>query len=341
MKQQLYWEIGVPGRMLVKSEQEALELVNKNLRLTNLYTTVYKYTALNPNDSRRPDYNTAIVDKMFFDFDQKQCDCVAEALKLVESLNKNDIKHETVFSGRGVHVLPHVKLIDYKYKKEALLSSQKFLVEKLSLFADTQALGRLAQLRRLPNTFNFRAGRFCVNITDEELAKGFDFLCELAKKQRLGFKHTTGNNSLDISKFDKQLEFNGSAYENNMQEKYYAPLLEGKRKIPIPPFLMNAVDSNNWDRSKGHITRFLLILWIREHGVALEDCAKMLEKMLSAEEYKHCINEVPGKKFGQIEYVYGRSRGYNALFFPSIAYISMQGFELSDTDIEMIQELYL
>lgn len=338
----MFFEIGLPHRIIVDSEEKALDIINKNLLTHNIYFTVYRFKELKENG--KINYDSGVINKLFFDLDEN--DCFEDAKRLHEYLSKKNIFHSIFMSGRGMHIIIYTTT-NVKNKKDAVFNSQNYFIKKLDLNVDKQVLGDLARLRRVPNTFNLKAKRFCVPITGEELMNlNSEEIYNLAKCQRF-FNSVIGGKLFNLEHFDTKIKTrngNDSLKYNiesiSLKISNEINLLNGiTRNIEMPEFLFNLLKSRkwHWNKENGWRVRALIILWLRDKGLNIFECEEILKKFLTAEEFYHCKNVER-----QIEYLYKRDiSSPNPMVFPTVNWLLANGFELTENDVKMVNEFYL
>src|SRR3990167_10955340 len=100
-------EIATPKRRIVFNWKEMKDVIDKYNGKMSLYTTVYSFDKIDKKDKYGKIFylgvpSTAVIDKLFFDFDKS--DCYEKMLKFHLYLKKLDIMHCINFSGKGFHV---------------------------------------------------------------------------------------------------------------------------------------------------------------------------------------------------------------------------------------------
>lgn len=132
-----------PPRQLMRNMKEFLDYVNiYNGKKKAVYTSIYTFQQVNENN--KPNYDTAEIDKIFFDFDDKSCESWKECNVLHEHLLKENIKHVIVMSGRGYHLYIFTHPIYSKIPKHCIYNSQHHFISLLNLTVDAQVIGNPA-----------------------------------------------------------------------------------------------------------------------------------------------------------------------------------------------------
>jgi len=197
--------MGNPKQSIVYTKEQRDEYVKQYIKKTDLYISVYKFIQIKEN-GRSAVSSTAVVDKVFFDFDTDNW--LNDLLNLHKWCMKRDILHRCHCSGRGGHVFIWIKR-GLQNKKKALANFQRGICEELGLTIDNRIVGDIARIFRYPNSYNFKAKRFCVPLSRllmyrhdsgyEKLTEEIVF--EYAQQQR--FENPwMGSKLLDISEYD-------------------------------------------------------------------------------------------------------------------------------------------
>ncbi len=344
----MYFEICVPARITFSDVDEAVKFINNNLKVTSLYTTVYKFTKL--NELGKIIYNTGIIDKLFFDFDSKKQDFLEHTKKLCKHFLNNNIKHVNYLSGSGFHILPSVEVKELRNKKAAIFNAQKHFGNLLKITLDSQTIGRTDQERRIPNSYNFKAHRWCVPVTCDELQSlNLEQLYALGERQRFNINNISGEELLDITKFDREIitreqidlymrEIDVSIGENDIL------FINGTDKqIEIPPFIKSIMDVSRqeWLYEVGHSNRAIVMLWLFYNGLDLNEVLNVMRECLTQGEFKHMMKQ--GGSYGsQAHYIYSRlakNNSTNPLFFPNISTLIAKSYTLNSKDVAMIEDL--
>jgi len=339
-------EVGNPNRVVVKSKEEFLEFVKKNLPFFNLYSSVYHFEKLNDFNGRiRPDYNSAVVDKIFLDLDGEKA--YDYAIIIHEFLESKKIYHLITFSGGGFHIYIFTKPIDNESgdkKRMYLAAFCNYLEAKLDVRVDPLTIGDLTQMARIPNTYNFKRKKWCIPLT-EKLLYSKPLTLYYAEKGQLPTYELFGSKYVDITKLPPK--YYTTVFSNYTPSISYSEVeqilnsidWEKELKIPIylPPLIKKLIAKHKvmWDKKNGYWDRYIIILWFRENGLPLRETIKILKYILTPEEFKHCVM-LEKQPF----YIYSRQLGPNALFFPSTEWLEGRGYDLTEEDREAISNLY-
>lgn len=289
----MIFEVGLPRR-ICETKKEAVEFINKYNGIKALYRTVYDFDSMNEN---KINYNSAIINSLFFDFDGE--DCWKEANKLHQFLLKEDIKHKLIMSGRGYHIFVYTELYRPKNSKSCIYNGQHYFIDLLNLKCDMSIVGDIARLCRISNTYNIKAKLFCIPLTKDQFKSGDEVIKIVARKQHFIKDIFIGNKLFDIKKFDHKADkteniIDISKFESNLNVDYISA---------SPDFIKQllAKEEHGWN------DRFLIIMYFKERGCTRQEVLEILKTHLSERKFKHCIYEER-----QLQYLFER----NDLVFP-------------------------
>jgi len=324
-------EIGTPKRRMCKTKEEYLDYIRHAIRLTNLYTTVYNFSEL----IRFPfyqkiDYDSAIVDRLYFDCDFKvkgeEVDGYISMLKLHEWCEENgNIKHQCYFTGSAYSVILAVTHDGLENKRGAVYNAQQALLDKLDIVTDPQVMGDLARITRIPNTFNFKktARRYAIPLKEEQIYLGDKVIREIAKKQQFGVK-PMGTGTFNITDFDcapvrkAPVDVSTFSFDDVSDD---AKEILGKFEN-APPCVKRMLA----DEDLGYNARRILIVWLRDQGLLLDETMAVLKETLSDRKYKHSVFEER-----QPQYLYRRMLD---MYFPKCRSIADRGYCDCETENE-------
>tara|TARA_Y100000310_G_scaffold267782_1_gene279979 strand:- start:11600 stop:12610 length:1011 start_codon:yes stop_codon:yes gene_type:complete len=298
-----------PPRRIVNSMDEFYNWVNKhNGMKRDLFTTVNSYTNHELRDGRvMVGEKDIAIEKLFFDFDGLHT--YGEVVKLHKFCMDKDVKHCVVFSGGGFHFYIFVRdnLID---KKSTVLTTQLLLSNKLNLHSDKQCLGDIRRITRIPNTYNFKRGKFCIPLSKEQLVSGIDSIRELANKQNFVERYIYGKKVLNIKHFDTQDRmFRGLPTNLSLGKD-----IKLNSDLPLPPCIKHMLK----DKQPKWKERGWILLYLRDYfGLFLEESIDFLKKNITHQKFHHCMVD----ENNQPRYIYERED----LFFPSIQTFQQEG----------------
>ena len=282
----MIFELGPPRRTFT-DKLEAVKFINKyNGMKKAVYKTVYKFEEMN---GIKPNYNSAIIDRLFFDFDKENA--YEEAKRFHLYLLGENIKHTLTMSGRGYHIF--VKTIQYKpqYSKSVIYNAQHHFIDKLELHCDHQVVGDNARLCRVPNTYHTKAKRFCIPLTKEQFYMGDKEIKVFANKQNFVKEKEIGENLFGIRQFDFE---NENEFKIEFEDCYVCE--DCDLKI-LPDLIKNLL-------LKGDLKwreRYIVILYFKDLGYTMEEVKNILRKYLTEKKFKHCVYEER-----QLQYLFER-----------------------------------
>lgn len=308
-------EMGFPMRNgIVYDLREFIEKINKYNGISTVFTSLFSFDYIKSNG--KPDYDSAKIQHIFFDLDNGNS--LESLRKIHKYLMTKNLRHVIFFSGGGFHAYVATKYPQIlKNKKSAIFNAVVDIADQLKLKIginedsdiDAHAIGNLAQLVRVPNTFNLKRKRFCIPISELDLTLTFEEIRDLAKKQRLAVE-IYGDNYLNLEEYDREPveridfpvgEFSGEIGIDKIDVEKFPPCIK---------FLL----------TKGlikHRERYLIIVYCKEMGIPIKDTIMILRKYLSPKTFNHCIREER-----QPIWVYRR----NDLFFPSCQRLQEEGY---------------
>lgn len=289
----MIFEVGLP-RKLCNATKDAIDFINRCNGIKAVYKTVYKFESM---IEKKPDYNSAIIDRLFFDFDSKEC--WNETNKLHKELLKDDIKHTLTMSGKGYHVFIFTNEYKPRNSKATIYNAQHHFIDKLNLDCDRQVVGDNARLHRVPNTFNNKSKRFCIPLTQEQFYSGDEVIKAAAQKQNFISNKIIGTKLFNILEFDKDIKF-----KDEFDIKLIVNDNENANYMKECPQMIRELLLKNdacWKE------RYIIILYFKEVGYTMEEVGKILKDNLSEKKYRHCIREER-----QLQYIFER----DDLIFP-------------------------
>lgn len=174
------------------------------------YVSVYAFEIYEGN----PLYRSAVINTSFFDFDCKENPQLAfnDALKFYREMDRRRIKPRLYFSGsKGIAAYLDFEPVALEpwLKRLALESFQRNLMHKLNIGTmDTQPIGDLARISRIPNTKHQSSGLWCIPVTIDEIEKGVEYVKGLATAPRRLQIEINSDNSMPevLIRFAKHIE---------------------------------------------------------------------------------------------------------------------------------------
>jgi len=293
-------------------------LVNLYNGRTNIYYSIYSFTQI--YSYREPDYESARIDKIYFDIDIQDmpsgphhlngnyAHLYRQAMKLHQFLWERDLAHTIIFSGGGFnfYVFASQKHI-IKHKKDCLWRVHRWFLHELAPikvvkpgeenlwpYIDSTVIGDVAQIARVPGTFNKNRGRWCVSLTREELLSGMDVIFDIASKQRDGFV-VVGNKLFSLKPFDRPVQKTRLAFIDSNKKRVgeknqsvFEYLSEvGIELEEIPTCIEHFLNTPKLNYNE----RWALIVWLMDNMLTLEETCQVLYHVLDPVYFAHCVSQ--------------------------------------------------
>ena len=307
----IYFKVGFPRQKILKLDKEGRNFFKESIKrlngLTNIYRSLYDFVDY-------PGADTAIIDKVYFDFD---CDgddpsrCQRDVKKLSDYLSDEGFSYSIFFSGNGFHLFLYTEKIlssELQNPKAALANVWDFYVEKLNINVDEKPRGDVVRICRVPNTVNKKTGRFCIPLFPSELELSRREIFELAQKPR----KSVASYRVDGTKKVCLKEFDGRKEERNYS---YTEIEDAEdietSELPLCTWAMLK------DGDCDYRERFAIITALRDLCFSKKDTIKVLRKYLKEGRFVHCIRDER-----QVDYLFER----DDLSFPSCDTIKDLGF---------------
>lgn len=270
--------------IFVYNNEERDAYVRKYIKKCDLYVSVYAFKHV--EESGYPDRSSAVIDKIFFDFDGDNW--LEDAKKVHVWCAERNVIHRTHFSGRGGQAFIFIDP-DVENKKEAVGNFQRYMKTTLGLDLDKKVIGDTSRIFRYPNTYNFSAMRYCIAFPPAWLDNGLtiDYLRKKATKQQ-HFDPWCGEELLDLSEFDVpdllycdeevNVNFDPESISDSVKTDYpqFPPCVQSWMSTPV-------IDDE---------TKFLLAVYLKDQTAvpdmfSPQDIASVLKSCLSTGEYNH------------------------------------------------------
>lgn len=283
-----------PRRLKVYSQDDINYFVNIYNGKKDLYQTVYNYEDV-------IDINTAIVDKIFLDFDYKSdMKFLHDVRTVAQYLYDNDYLFYIRFSGNGFHIFILLDNNKLKNPKNAIKNYVKFLHKKTKTESDPAVIGDLRRVVRIPNTLNLKHKNkqyYCIPITfDELINKSYEDIRLSAKNPRdTNVDFINGHRLLDIVEWDT----NFITQNKHTEQKI---IMNTEINNDIPP-CVEALMKNPMLNNAGRIQ---VILFFRDLGYTKVEVENILHNFLSEEKYNHSVFEEK-----QIDYLFEKDYIFN------------------------------
>lgn len=284
MENKLYREFGRPKRIFCDNKIELIKLINRYNGRTNCYKTVYGFKkAFNHSYRSIPNYDTAVIDRIFMDFDEPNS--YEKMLRAHHKLLKEHIMHYVIFSGGGYHIYALTLIENIINKKPAL----KRCALKISEEQDMQVTGDLARISRIPFTFHMENRVWCTPLTEKEIMKGDKYIREMAKDLNLCPKKPEyfGNKKIKLSNYDYPAEMNEFVNSietielkmdfnlNDIEMEYLPPCIQIPMLKEIP----------------GYEERKLYFMYIKSCGLKVNDAISLVKDTWCEKKKDHSFRE--------------------------------------------------
>jgi len=131
---------------------------------SSLYTSLYSFDDLTREKSGRPNYDSAIMDCAWWDFDSNEehtMESVRDDVATLISRLSGDVR--LVFTGRGFHVYqPFIESVRGREWAHRLDRYERSMADGLNTL---DGVGYPERLTRIPDTYNTKRGRWCVTVS--------------------------------------------------------------------------------------------------------------------------------------------------------------------------------
>ncbi len=289
-------EVAIEGHRfkLVYSLKELKEFMLK-YNNQNQYTSLYAFNIIN---NKKPKYDTAIIDKVFFDIDLKtqqneEINIIKQTLILYNFAIKHKYTFSLNFSGRGIHFYIYTKDIQLNNKKYALYNFSNFVKEQTQIPFDTTSFGDLARETRLLGSINRRSNKYVIPLTKEDLEKGIEYIQDLANnKIDLTQKYIIQNTLLDLKEWDTDKQQNRNIQQRDYNIKYETQKYNIKDN-EMSLFIFNKFIEKfpcikaifeNYGKDKktaGYHQRTFILSFLKNHGFSSKFANDIIHKLLS------------------------------------------------------------
>ncbi len=342
-----YFEVGNPKRILIKSKEDYLNFIKLNNGVTNLYKSVYNFKYLKSKFT--PDYESAIINQMFFDCDSENSLEVCK--KFIKYLDNHNLQYYLKqssfdkFPKLQIYVLVEEDYIEHK--KACLMNGMIYLAKEVGLTygessscdLDKATFGDLARICPIAGTYKPKRNSFCSYISKEDLY----YINKLKEKAKTGIGKRVIYNweKFNLKKFDR-LDLNQQLHLDNEVLKYDDFKVEFNDKFVdcLPPIIKKIlVNYNNY--CDNYRNRWRVAIYMRDFGYPESLAKDIIEKYFSKiPNYSTCNGTCSQwdrfVKCKSLWYVYkGEFRE-----FPTIQNLLDEGLEVTEKDKELIEKLY-
>lgn len=238
-------EIGLKRR-LCHSQEEYDSYVSKVNGKASCYTSLYNFERVDSVRTWKPDLESVIIDRAWWDFDMLEGGTLDQVkLDVAKLLTRLEGDVRLVFTGRGFHV--H-QFFDKKVFGTSMVKHIDRYQRKMSKGLETlDGVGHPQKLTRIPDTYNTTRRRWAVNVDkDAFMANPLSYMIPAKPDPKLSkndpFTGEKPNSSFSIVKWvannpiqltvTNQLVFDGEI--GTMNQIPIPPCLDGATKVDNP-----------------------------------------------------------------------------------------------------------
>jgi hypothetical protein len=265
-------QVAIPYRLLARNKEEFYALVNKHNGKRRVFASLYNYTG--------SENSSLLIDKIWFDLDSPQS--FENIKKMHDWAKTNDYMHIVAFSGGGFHLYMMCENFRaLKNPKGALKEAQLAILSELHLKAgrpeladiDEHIIGDVARVVTVINTYNVKRRKYCISLSDDDLAAGLDHIREKANEQQFSL-NWFGSKRFDISKYDTST-FGSSINELGLDVKERIDSDVSLAKFPP------CIASKFIGEYVGFRERFHIYCWLRDAGYTETQVTNLAKKYWS------------------------------------------------------------
>ena len=166
-------------RKLIHTIEDLINYINRNNGYTEVWVSLYSFAE---TTLKRGIYDTAIVDKIYFDIDGQ------DAYEQLQQWNDMFKDYKRVINMSGGYFNTYLFPKYFDANKQTLYNYHKEVFKDLDVVCkDPTFWGNLSKMVRVHGTYNVRRGRYCTSLTEKEISMKKEDIIEMAKKQRLKF----------------------------------------------------------------------------------------------------------------------------------------------------------
>lgn len=159
--------------------------------LAPVYRSVYRFTQFSL-DERKPVRESAIVDKLFWEFEHQDCGKLcehtrADVCRFINWLRLNKMEPWIIYSGgKSLHVYILLEPVPLRKPHEVVKKALKTIEHRSRIqYADPNAMLGTAQLARVMNAKNVKTGLYAIPLRpDEVLSNPVGWVTRVAQKPR-------------------------------------------------------------------------------------------------------------------------------------------------------------
>jgi hypothetical protein len=299
--------LGDTKRYILNNANDAMKLINYyNGKANTLSISVNPYLEL--GDDGRVNYDTVFVKRLYFDLDEPRID---DVLTLSNYFKSENIFHRIRFSGQGFHILPYVYGLHTNIN-DGMMAVQEVLKKELGITfcVDEDAYCRKDRMVRLPNTYNKKRRRYCIPLSNDDLALGYDTIKEMARTQRF-IDPVVGNILWDLRKYnglygyqkerrDCTKHLNTTITPINIEKALEIVGLDYCEICPAMKYLLNKYELH-------YKKRYLLIAYLKDIcGFKQKETINILKDTLIDDRFRHSHYSE-----NQVYYIYSTNYKHN------------------------------
>lgn len=293
----MYFQLGFPSRYTLEDNEEgnaeAARLVKQFNGLTKVFRSIYNYDGV-------PCADTAVIDKIFFDFDYDEDQpnkAQKDLQKLHNFLKQEEYAHSIYFSGMGFHLFLETEVKKAReFMSPALVvrGVHKHICATVGIEPDEKTKD-LMRFARLPGTKNLKSKFFCIPLSEEMIHWSREEIMNRAKEQHFEDFRINGKpyclDDFDVEKTTvKYAEPVGNI--EDIQDEILEDMPYCVRNLLLGDYC-------------GWTGRRVVITAMKEKAYTREETVSVLEKYLSSNrhkldgnEYEHCMKE------NQVDYLF-------------------------------------
>lgn len=274
-------EVFIPKqRIQITDKEKVFEYQQLYSGKKDLYLSVYNYRNVVST-------NTAIIDKIFLDFDyDDELLFFNDVRTVAKFLYDSGYTFCIRFSGRGFHIF--IALQENHHNNSSSIKKWvKYMHTKTNTHSDRAVIGDLRRVSRMLGTMNLKTHLYCIPITYEQLMElSYDDICNMARVYQSDEQYNGlfsdyyhyGKSNVDLSKFDikepKTIKTNININNVSVQ-KSFPPCIEKMLSTP----------------DLGYYERGQLLIFLRDQGYSYYEILAILKSVLSEKKYYHTTEE--------------------------------------------------
>lgn len=302
-------EFGNPKRKFCENLKEIKEYVKLYNGKTNCYKTVYGFEQYFPSQYRNvPNYDTAIIDKVYMDFDGKET--FDEVKRVHEMYLKDDIKHIINFSGNGFHILVYTDKTHIVNKQPALHR----YCDEISMLMDQKVVNdQVGRLYRIIYTLHIDKKRYCIPLCEDDLKLTWKEICEKSKTLNGIKREVFGREVISLERLDYPEE--DGEFGNNTIDLDGLEINIDTSQLDAEIFPKCALIPMKKEHPRFY-ERMVYFTFMRSCGFSLKTAKKAVRRTWKEPELTHSFNEEK-----QADKIYA-----NEVSFPSRYKIASNGY---------------